>query len=106
LKEGTGLDEWEARIEQLGRVDGISRLKKMKKWTDQMAEVQDRISIGIAYQFDGNKLLPTIFSNRPCSFESNMVTLEPMNEFPPGAEGHCLWPWGLTERGGGKWVIR
>jgi len=58
LKEGGYLDEWEAKIEQLDRTDGLNRLAETKKWTDRMADAPDQISLGIAYQFDGKKLLP------------------------------------------------
>jgi Fe-S-cluster containining protein len=58
LKEGGYLDRWEVKIEQLDRADGLNRLAETKKWTDGMVDVPDQISLGIAYQFDGEKLLP------------------------------------------------
>jgi len=58
LKQGGYLDEWKAKVGQLDRADGLNRLTEMKRSTDEMAIAPNRISLGIAYQFDGNKLLP------------------------------------------------
>jgi hypothetical protein len=58
LGKGGYFDEWEAKVEQLDRADGRSRFVELKHWTDQMMATQDRISLGIAYQFEGNRLLP------------------------------------------------
>jgi Fe-S-cluster containining protein len=58
LGKGGYFDEWEAKVEQLDRADGRNRFVEMKHRTDQMIATQDRISLGIAYQFEGNRLLP------------------------------------------------
>jgi Fe-S-cluster containining protein len=58
LEEGGYLKEWEAKVEQLDRTDGLKRLTEMKGWTDQMAMTTHRITPRIAYQFDGNRFLP------------------------------------------------
>ena len=58
LREGEYLDDWEAKIEKLDRVDGLEGLAKMKCWSDQMAMASDRFSLSIVYQLDGNRLLP------------------------------------------------
>lgn len=58
LREGGYLDGWKAKIEELDRVRGVNRLTEMKSWTDQVAVAQGRTSLGIAYQFDGNRLQP------------------------------------------------
>jgi hypothetical protein len=58
LEEGGYLEEWEAKVEQLDRTDGLKRLTEMKGWTDQMAMTAHRSTPRIAYQFDGNRLFP------------------------------------------------
>ena len=58
LEEGGYIEEWEAKVEQLDRADGLKRLTEMKGWTDQMAMIAHRITPRMAYQFDGNRLLP------------------------------------------------
>lgn len=58
LKEAGYLEDWEAKIEQLDRADGLKSFAEMKRWTDQMATAPDQFSLSIAYQFDGNRLLP------------------------------------------------
>lgn len=56
LYEGGYLEDWESKIDRLDRSGGLNGLSRMKLWTDQMA--MDNISFSIAYQFDGNRLLP------------------------------------------------
>jgi len=58
LEAGGYWNDWEVKIEKLDRGEGLNHLKGMKSWTDQMAMSLDRFSPGIAYQFDGDKLLP------------------------------------------------
>ncbi len=58
LEGGGYLEEWEAKVEQLDRTDGLKRLTEMKGWTDEMAMTAHRITPRMAYQFDGNRLLP------------------------------------------------
>ena len=58
LETGGFLEKWEAKVEQLDRADGLKRLTEMKGWTDQMAMTAHRMRLRIAYQFDGNRLLP------------------------------------------------
>jgi hypothetical protein len=58
FREGGYLWDWEAKIEELDRVDGPEGLVRMKLWTDRMAMVTDRSSLNIIHQFDGNRLLP------------------------------------------------
>jgi hypothetical protein len=64
LGEGGYFDEWEAKVEQLDRANGRNRLVEMKHWTDQMMATQYRTSLGIAYQFEGNRLLPIRLSGK------------------------------------------
>jgi len=61
LEAGGYWNDWEVKIEKLDRGEGLNHLKGMKSWTDQMAMSLDRFSFGIAYQFDGDKLLPIRF---------------------------------------------
>jgi hypothetical protein len=58
FRGGGYLGDWEAKIEELDRVDGPESLIRMKLWTDQMAMVTDTFSLNIVYQFDGKRLLP------------------------------------------------
>ena len=53
----------------------------MMGWMDQMAMTVHRITPRIAYQFDGNRLLPIhLCANNPCSFGLNVITLEQKQE--------------------------
>jgi hypothetical protein len=58
LREGGYLDHWEVRVKKLNQVNGLDDLARMKSWTDQMAMVSDKFLSRVAYQFDGNRLLP------------------------------------------------
>ena len=58
MKNGDYLEEWKAKIERLDRIEALNLSKEMKRVTDQMALSADRMGPRIAYQFDGNKLLP------------------------------------------------
>jgi Fe-S-cluster containining protein len=58
LEEGGYIKEWGAKVEQLDRVDGLRWLTEIKGCTDQMAMIAHRITPRMAYQFDGNRLLP------------------------------------------------
>ena len=58
LGKGEYLDDWEARIKELGQADGLEDLMKMKRWTDQMAMASGGFSLSIVYQFDKNRLHP------------------------------------------------
>ena len=58
LGKGGYLDDWEARIKELGQADGLEDLIKMKRWTDQMAMASGGFSLSIVYQFDKNRLHP------------------------------------------------
>ncbi|PIV23546.1 MAG: hypothetical protein COZ69_05285 [Deltaproteobacteria bacterium CG_4_8_14_3_um_filter_45_9] len=58
MGDGGYLDDWEAKIENLDRTDGLEILSRRKAWTDQMAMASAGFSLNIMYQFDGNRLLP------------------------------------------------
>ncbi len=58
LEQGGYLQEWEAKMEQFDRAEGLKQFMKMKEWTDQMAMTAHRSLPPVAYQFDGNRLFP------------------------------------------------
>jgi len=58
LEKGGYLDEWEERVRKLDQADGLGDLMKMKGWTDQIAAASGEASLGLAYQFDKNRLHP------------------------------------------------
>jgi Fe-S-cluster containining protein len=56
--EGGYWDEWKKKVEQLDGTGGLDILAGMKSWTDSMVVTARRVSLRIAYQFDGRKLHP------------------------------------------------
>lgn len=68
LEEGGTLEQWEAKIRQLDCADGLKRFTEMKGWTDQIAMTAHRIPPRIAYQFEGNRLLPIHLCKYPLWF--------------------------------------
>lgn len=58
FEQGGYLKEWEAKVEQLDRTDGLTRLTEMKRWTGPVVRTAHGSVPRIAYQFDGNRLLP------------------------------------------------
>jgi hypothetical protein len=77
LRGGGYLDEWKAKIEELDRVGGVNRLTQMSCWTDQMA-AQGWTSLGMAYQFDGNRLQPVhLHRNVPPTGGGTIIKKQP-----------------------------
>lgn len=68
LSEGGYLDDWKAKIRKLDQADGLEDLLRMKGWTDQMVMASDGLSLRIAYQFDGERLLPVHLCKEASSF--------------------------------------
>jgi hypothetical protein len=58
LSLGGYLDDWKTKMGKLDRAEGLRGLAGMKHFTDEMAVAVNENPLRIAYQFDGNKLLP------------------------------------------------
>lgn len=58
LEISSALREWEEKVEGLDRSDGAASLLNLRKWTDEIAATRGKAWPAMAYQFEGNRLVP------------------------------------------------
>ncbi len=63
MRAGGYLDEWRAKVKELDRSEGLDLLWQTKRVIDGMVGIGGEIEPQVAYQFDGNRLLPIRFCN-------------------------------------------